>query len=221
MPDHRGSCVNSTAQDQSKVLLESGLEELGLTCSSAQQDQLLAYLDLLKRWNKTYNLTSIRDSRSMLTRHLLDSLAIASYLDGSRFIDVGAGAGLPGVPLAITCPERTFDLLDSNGKKTRFLFQVRIELGLSNILELNKRVENYHPVDAYDGILSRGFAGLSAMIHQTRHALRDGGRFYAMKGKLSSREISALPEGFELEAVEKLVIPGLDEDRHLIIIQRK
>lgn len=221
MPDHWESVSTSAVEKQCQALLTRGLAETGLSCTPARQDQLLAYLDLLRRWNKTYNLTATREPRSMMTRHLLDSLAIAPYLEGSRFVDVGTGAGLPGIPLAIVFPRRTFDLLDSNGKKTRFLFQVRIELGLGNTLELNERVENHHPVKAYDGILSRGFASLFAMIEQSRHILRDGGRFYAMKGKLTSQELSALPEGFEVEAVKQLNIPNLNEDRHLVVIHRK
>lgn len=220
LPDNPHPGAVTASGNEIKALLAKGLADMGLSCSSTQQSSLLAYLGMLKQWNSTYNLTAIRDTRAMLTRHLLDSLAVTPFLRGHRFIDLGTGAGLPGVPLAIVSPQRSFDLLDGNGKKTRFLFQVRLQLGLANIHELNKRVENHHPRETYDGILTRGFAGLSAMIDQARHILGEGGRFYAMKGKLIRQELAGVSEGFEVETVEKLYVPGLEEDRHLIIVRR-
>ena len=141
---------STVSQSQKRALLISGIAELKVNCSDVQLDQLLSYLDMLEHWNKAYNLTAIRDPLEMIKLHLLDSLAISPLLQGNRFIDVGTGAGLPGIPLAIINPERHFTLLDSNGKKARFLFQVKIELGLSNINEVNKRVEQFAPEYMYD-----------------------------------------------------------------------
>ena len=142
------------SQSQKRALLILGIAELKVNCSDVQLDQLLSYLNMLEHWNKAYNLTAIRDPLEMIKLHLLDSLAISPLLQGDRFIDVGTGAGLPGIPLAIINPEKYFTLLDSNGKKTRFLFQVKIELGLSNINEVNKRVERFAPEHMYDAVLS-------------------------------------------------------------------
>jgi 16S rRNA (guanine527-N7)-methyltransferase len=220
LPDNCKPGPDSAGGNEIQAMLAEGLASMGLSCSAIQQSTLLAYLDMLKHWNSTYNLTAIRDTRLMLTRHLLDSLAVNPFLRGARFIDLGTGAGLPGVPLAIVNPNRSFDLLDSNGKKTRFLFQVRLQLGIFNIRELNTRVESHRPLETYDGILSRGFAGLAAMVDRSRHLLGPGGHFYAMKGKLKQQELAGVSAGFEVEAVERLYIPGLEEDRHLIIIRR-
>ena len=149
---------STVSQSQKRALLISGIAELKVNCSDVQLDQLLSYLDMLEHWNKAYNLTAIRDPLEMIKLHLLDSLAISPLLQGDRFIDVGTGAGLPGIPLAIINPEKHFTLLDSNGKKTRFLFQAKIELGLSNINEVNKRVEQFAPEYMYDAVLSRAFS---------------------------------------------------------------
>ncbi|MDG1475056.1 MAG: 16S rRNA (guanine(527)-N(7))-methyltransferase RsmG, partial [Porticoccaceae bacterium] len=128
-----------------RILLKNGLSDLGVTCDNHQEDQLLNYLDMLVRWNKAYNLTAIKEPTEMIKLHLLDSLSISHFLSGQRFIDIGTGAGLPGIPLSIINPDKHFTLLDSNGKKTRFLFQVKIQLGLKNINEVNSRVEGFLP----------------------------------------------------------------------------
>ncbi len=199
-----------------RQLLQRGIAELGLELTAGQTDQLLEYLALLVKWNGAYNLTAVRDPAAMVTRHLLDSLAIAPFLDGSRFIDVGTGAGLPGVPLAIAHPDASFDLLDSNGKKTRFLFQVKTALALDTMAVHQARVESFQPAEPFDAVLSRAFASLGDMINGCRHLLAPGGRFLAMKGQYPEAELAALDAGVELLASHPLVIPGLAEERHLL-----
>jgi 16S rRNA (guanine527-N7)-methyltransferase len=154
----------------------------------------------------------------MLTRHLLDSLAIAPFVSGQRLLDVGTGAGLPGVPLAILFPQRAFHLLDSNGKKTRFLFQVKTALGLDNMMVHQARVEDYRVTTPYDAVLSRAFASLQDMVQACRHLLAPGGSFLAMKGALPAGELDALGEDYPQRAVFPLHVPGLDEQRHLVVI---
>ena len=156
----------------------------------------------------------------MIKLHLLDSLAISPLLQGARFIDVGTGAGLPGIPLAIINPEKHFTLLDSNGKKTRFLFQAKIELGLSNINEVNKRVEQFAPEHMYDAVLSRAFSSLSDMVINCQHLLADGGWFLAMKGRLEQSELSAIPKGYKVVQEYPIAVPKVDGQRHLVKIVR-
>jgi 16S rRNA (guanine527-N7)-methyltransferase len=182
----------------------------------AQLEALLDYVELLDRWNQAYNLTAVRDPGQMVVRHLLDSLAIAPYLQGQRFIDVGTGAGLPGVPLAVLYPEREFHLLDSNGKKTRFLFQVKTALGLDNMTVHHARVESFRDERAFDAVLSRAFASLEDMVEGCRHLAGDQGRFLAMKGALPEQELASVEASFEIAAVHTLNVPGLDEQRHLV-----
>jgi 16S rRNA (guanine527-N7)-methyltransferase len=196
--------------------LESGLQQLGLP--SEPLDGLLSYLELLKRWNTAYNLTAIRDPGEMVYRHLLDSLSVAPYLPVSarRIIDVGTGAGLPGVPLALLFPEKQFDLLDSNGKKTRFLFQVKTALGLDNMTVLHSRAESWRPQQAYDIVVSRAFASLEDMMESCAHLCKPGGSFLAMKGTRPDAELEGIADRCELRQVHKLHVPGLPEERHLI-----
>lgn len=176
----------------------------------------MGYLALLSKWNKVYNLTAVRDEGHMVTRHLLDSLAITPYLSGGRFIDVGTGAGLPGVPLAIAHPDHEFHLLDSNGKKARFLFQVKTVLCLDNIVIHQARVEAFGIADPFDTVLSRAFASLQDMAHSCRHLLAPGGRLLAMKGAYPSRELEGVSQACTEVAVYPLVVPGLAEERHLV-----
>ena len=202
-------------------LLASGLERLGLSSSSEREQKLLRYLDMLVRWNKTYNLTAVTDPEAMIYRHLLDSLAIAGHLVGERFIDVGTGAGLPGIPVAIWMDDKSFALLDSNGKKTRFLVQVKLELGLSNVEVIHSRVEQHQAETRFDGVLTRAFASLAEMVEQCDGLLADNGAFYAMKGRMSDQELSALPKNYTLRAARALDIPGGDEQRHLVELTRQ
>lgn len=220
MPDQETVSNTQLTKHLSAQLID-GLSVLDQAYSEHQIEQLITYLLLLHRWSRAYNLTAIKDPEAMLIRHLLDSLAVTSYLQGNRFLDVGTGAGLPGVPLAIANRDRNFDLLDSNGKKIRFLFQVRTQLGLINVQERQQRVENLANVEKYDGILSRAFASLADMVMGTQHLLAPGGRFYALKGKISDTELKALPRDYGIELLTELTIPGLNEQRHLIVIEQR
>ena len=201
-------------------ILEAGMQQMEVEYSSKQRDMLLAYLQLLMTWNKAYNLTAIRDPGEMIRLHLLDSLAVLPHISGKRLIDVGTGAGLPGIPLAIMCPERDFTLLDSNGKKTRFLFQARCDLGLSNLKEINSRVENHQPEVPYDAVLSRAFTSVADMVKKCSHLLSPEGLFLAMKGKFPQSELSEVGKDYKVNASHTLQVPGVDGERHLIVISR-
>ncbi|MDB9706239.1 16S rRNA (guanine(527)-N(7))-methyltransferase RsmG [Porticoccaceae bacterium] len=201
-------------------ILEAGMQQMEVEYSSEQRDMLLAYLQLLMTWNKAYNLTAIRDPGEMIRLHLLDSLAVLPHISGKRLIDVGTGAGLPGIPLAIMCPERDFTLLDSNGKKTRFLFQARCDLGLSNLKEINSRVENHQPEVPYDAVLSRAFTSVADMVKKCSHLLSPEGLFLAMKGKFPQSELSEVGKDYKVNASHTLQVPGVDGERHLIVISR-
>jgi 16S rRNA (guanine527-N7)-methyltransferase len=196
--------------------LADGCRALDVATDAAVQARLLDYLALLHKWNRAYNLTAVRDPLDMVTRHLLDSLAIAPYLSGERLIDVGTGGGLPGVPMAILFPQRDFHLLDSNGKKTRFLFQVKTALGLDNMSVHQARVESFQPDAAFDTVLSRAFATLADMVAGCRHLLARDGHFLAMKGLHPAAEIEAVAGSCDIRAVHTLRVPGLAEQRHLV-----
>jgi|TARA_B110001450_G_scaffold255562_1_gene283446 16S rRNA (guanine527-N7)-methyltransferase len=212
----KNSMSGSKLQKQDQLKL--GLERLHLSCNEKQINQLLNYLDLLERWNKAYNLTAIRDPFDMINLHLLDSLAISVELQGDRFIDVGTGPGLPGIPLAIMNQNKNFTLLDSNGKKTRFLFQTKLELGLDNISEVNQRVQDFHPKQTYDCVLSRAFSSLGDMVENCHHLLNQNGYFLAMKGKLPQTELRELPKNYKVEKLHSINVPGVEGQRHLIKI---
>lgn len=188
--------------------------------STETEKQLMHYLDLLVQWNKVFNLTSIRGPQKMIMLHLLDSLAIHPYLHGNRIIDVGTGAGLPGIPLAIIQPEKNFVLMDSNSKKTRFLVQVKHELHLENVEIIHSRCEDLHPEHPFDSILSRAFASLQVMLQTTYHLGNEQSQFLAMKGIYPEQEIQELSQEFKLLAVHKLVINGLNAERHLICLAK-
>lgn len=199
--------------------LEAGLRELNLNCSSLQLEKLLKYLELLQRWNKAFNLTAIRDPLQMVRLHLLDSLAIHPYIQGLKsIIDVGTGPGLPGIPLAILNPEINFTLLDSNGKKTRFLFQAINELKLTNASEINHRVEAYQPNQLFDAVISRAFSSISDMLNQCDHLVFDQGCFLAMKGKKPDSELSQMTKAYKVVEVSEVNVPLIDSERHLIKI---
>lgn len=195
------------------------LADAGISLTDHQKNQLVAYVDMLHKWNKTYNLTSVRDPDEMLVRHILDSIVVAPYLQGLRFIDVGTGPGLPGIPLAIVLPGAHFTLLDSLGKRVRFLRQVQHELKLENITPVQSRVEAYPSEPPFDGIISRAFASLNDMVNWCHHLPGEEGRFYALKGQLPEDEIASLSDGFSVESVEKLLVPQLEGERHLVIIK--
>ncbi|MDR3105400.1 MAG: 16S rRNA (guanine(527)-N(7))-methyltransferase RsmG [Yokenella regensburgei] len=195
------------------------LDEAGISLTDHQKNQLVAYVKLLNKWNKAYNLTSVRDPNEMLVRHILDSIVVAPHLQGSRFIDVGTGPGLPGIPLAIVLPHCHFTLLDSLGKRVRFLKQVQHELKLENVAPVQSRVEAFPAEPPFDGVISRAFASLTDMVNWCQHLPGREGRFYALKGILPEDEIAQLPEGFVVEKSIKLQVPHLDGERHLVLIK--
>ena len=204
---------------QNQQALELGIKTLGLSCSSQQIEQLLAYLEMLQRWNKAYNLTAIREPIQMVRLHLLDSLAIHPYVQGVKhIIDVGTGPGLPGIPLAILNPDINFTLLDSNGKKTRFLFQAINDLSLANTKEINHRVEKYQPEQSFDIVLSRAFSSISDMLTQCDHLVSDSGCFLAMKGKKPDSELSQITKDYKVVDLSHINVPQVDSERHLIKI---
>lgn len=202
--------------------LKQGATLLGVDLSDAQQEQLIAYLALLNKWNKAYNLTAVRDPAEMVSRHLLDSLSVAPHVEqsGSRWLDVGSGGGMPGIPLAILFPERLFTLLDSNGKKTRFLTQVKLELKLDNVEVVHSRVEQFKPEQAFTGITSRAFSSLADFANWTRHLGNSDTYWLAMKGVQPDDELQALPADFQLARCLVLKVPGCQGQRHLLILRR-
>ncbi|ECF4924302.1 TPA: 16S rRNA (guanine(527)-N(7))-methyltransferase RsmG [Salmonella enterica subsp. enterica serovar Vietnam] len=195
------------------------LDEAGISLTDHQKTLLVAYVDMLHKWNKAYNLTSVRDPAEMVVRHILDSIVVAPYLHGQRFIDVGTGPGLPGIPLAIVLPDAHFTLLDSLGKRVRFLRQVQHELKLENITPVQSRVEAYPSEPPFDGVISRAFASLNDMVSWCHHLPGEKGRFYALKGQLPEEEMASLPDDVSVESVEKLRVPQLEGERHLVIIK--
>lgn len=190
--------------------------------SAEQTANLLAFLDLLSHWNQSYNLTAIRNPAEMVSRHLLDSLAVTPWLYGSSVLDVGTGGGLPGVPLAIMNPALEVTLLDSVGKKIRFLRHVKRELGLSNVYPVQSRLEQFTAASAssepFTTVISRAFSELGEFARASRHLMHADTRLLAMKGRFPEQELKALPEWVRVEKTEKLSIPGLHEQRHLVIM---
>ncbi len=199
--------------------LAEGLEKMGLELGEAVQAQLLAYLDLLAKWNRSYNLTAVRKPEQMLVRHLFDSLAIHPFLRGPQILDVGSGAGLPGIPLALACSGHDFTLLDSNSKKTRFITQAVAELGLDNVTVVQSRVEAYEAA-GFDTIVSRAFSTLAEFAHGAQPLLAADGILLAMKGVYPDTELAELPAPFRRVQTIKLQVPDLEAERHLLIIQR-
>ncbi len=198
--------------------LESLLAAARIELTDQQKQQLLGYIALLHKWNQVYNLTSVNDPQQMLTRHILDSIVVNIHLKGKRFIDIGTGPGLPGVPLAIVRPESEFTLLDSSGKRVRFLRQVQYELKLKNIIPVQSRVEDY--VSDFDGVISRAFASLQDMVSLCRHLItKPQCCFYALKGVRPDDELVVLPEEIRLDKIIRLHVPGLNAERHLVILE--
>lgn len=193
---------------------------LQLNCHPSEQQlvKLQAYLSLLQRWNKVYNLTAVRNPEHMLALHLFDSLAVAEYIQGDYCLDVGSGAGLPGIPLAIMQPERQFTLLDTNGKKTRFIQQAIIELQLKNAKVVQTRVETWRAAHAFDAIISRAFASLSDFVDSSLQHLAPEGCLYAMKGQIIASEWEQLPASVVIKKNHRLSVPRVDAERHLIEI---
>ena len=212
----------SVSPQHAQELIE-GAQQLGVVLSEQQKQQLLQYLALLIKWNKAYNLTAVRNPDEMVSRHLLDSLSVVQYVEqyGNDWLDVGSGGGMPGVPLAIIFPKRKFTLLDSNGKKTRFLTQVKLELKLDNLEVIHNRVEAFTPERAFSGIISRAFSSLADFTNWTRHLGDVNSHWLAMKGVHPDDELQALPEDFRLNSCQILKVPGCQGQRHLLILQRQ
>jgi len=200
--------------------LLDGARALALDLDEAQLARLVAHLDLLDQWNARMNLTAIRDRPSQLTKHLLDSLAVQPYLRGQRIADVGSGAGFPGIPLAIVEPQRHFSLIESTGKKCRFLEHVRDELQLKNVEVVQSRAENYRPEVRFDTVVARAVGPLAGLLKAAGGLVVGGGRLLAMKGRYPQDELAARLNGWKVAAVHPLSVPGLDEERHLVELCR-
>lgn len=199
--------------------LEAGLAQLGLELSTEQIDRLNQYLALLNKWNKTYNLTAVRETERMVAYHVLDSLSALPHIQGVRVLDVGSGGGMPGMLFAIARPDWQLTLIDANHKKTTFLRQAAIELGLNNVEVHCERVEAL-AAPAFDVITSRAFADLAEFVRLTRHVLADGGVWAALKGVYPYEEIAQLPDDIRVVSVLALHVPGLDAERHLVTLAR-
>ncbi|WP_407331800.1 16S rRNA (guanine(527)-N(7))-methyltransferase RsmG [Enterovibrio sp. 27052020O] len=203
-----------------KQQLANLIEQAGMDIPAHQQDQLIGYVEMLHKWNKAYNLTSVRDPQEMIIKHIMDSIVVSQHLEGSNFIDVGTGPGLPGIPLAIINPDKSFTLLDSLGKRIRFIRQVIHELKIDNVTPIQSRVEDFQPELGFDGVLSRAFASMSDMVNWCHHLPSEHGYFLALKGQVDQVEIDELPADCSVTGIKPLSVPGLEGQRHLVILAR-
>ena len=218
--------------------LTAGIAALGLVLPEGAEPKLLAYLALLDKWNRVYNLTAVRDVERMVGHHLLDSLAVVPFFQGAaspplpqtgeganvmpktiNVLDVGSGGGLPGIPLAIARPELQVTLIDSIAKKTAFLLQAKTDLGLANLNVVTGRVEDFRPASGFDVIISRAFSDLKEFVTLTRHLLKPAGCWLAMKGLMPHEEIASLPDWVRVSANHAVLVPGLEAGRHLIVLE--
>ncbi|WP_159822415.1 16S rRNA (guanine(527)-N(7))-methyltransferase RsmG [Colwellia sp. 20A7] len=201
--------------------LENLLSQTTLQVSAQQVDLLIQYVELLHKWNKAYNLTSVRDPQEMLVKHIMDSLMVGEVLQGKNFIDVGTGPGLPGIPLAILFPEKNFVLLDSLGKRITFLRQVVFQLKLTNVQPVKSRVEDYSGETPFDGVLSRAFSSLNDMVTWCSHLVsNEQGQFFALKGQYPVDELTNLPENISLVSSHEIKVPELVGERHVLILKK-
>jgi 16S rRNA (guanine527-N7)-methyltransferase len=203
-------------------VLRAGAQQMGVVLHEQACQKLLNYLALMQKWNRVYNLSAIRDPQEMMVKHLLDSLAVVPHLSNqalSSLIDVGTGGGLPGIPIAIVFPDLAVSLLDSNEKKTRFLVQVKAQLGLENVKVLHQRVEDHS--QRYDVVISRAFASMQDFIELTKHLVTDKGCWLAMKSQSLPEELSHLPQGYQVESLHALTVPGLNAERNLVKIRKQ
>lgn len=217
MPSPRLGGPGRTEVDLERAIA-GGLERMRIQAPTASSARLAAYLALLARWNRVYNLTAVRRPEDMVGRHVLDSLSILPWLRGPRVVDVGSGAGLPGIPLAVVRPEVRFCLLDGNGKRTRFLTQAVLDLGLENVEVVRSRAEDYDPRNRFASVVSRAFGSLAEMLRCAGHLCAPDGRVLAMKGALPEAELAVLPAGYRLAGVYRLQ-EGLDAERHLVHLE--
>lgn len=204
-----------------KQQLKQYLQQAEITLTEQQIEQQVALVGLLDKWNKAYNLTSVRNPDDMLTRHIMDSLVVGDYLQGQRFIDVGTGPGLPGLPLAIAQPEKEFVLLDSLGKRIRFIRQVCHELKIDNVTAVQARVEEYQDEAQFDGVISRAFASLNDMLSWCGHLPKNNGTFCALKGVYPQDELDDLSDGYEVTDIQQINVPGIDANRHIVMIRKR
>ena len=216
----------SELENDLRQILVKGATEMSVVLTETQIENLLAYIREFEKWNKAYNLSAVRDVRQMVARHLLDSLSVVPYFLTSKYstenvIDVGTGGGLPGIPLAIMFPHKQFTLLDSNGKKTRFLFHVKTLLNLTNVNVENCRVEEFAPAQLFNAVISRAFASLQDMTEGCTHLLREQGVFLAMKGIYPEDELVPIVEKIALIETIKLQVAETDGERHLLVMQSK
>ena len=205
------------------VKLTNLINQTDLSITTEQVDKLVAYVELLNKWNKAYNLTSVRDPKEMVVKHIMDSLVVSPHLQtvadvNEQYIDVGTGPGLPGIPLAIINPDKQFTLLDSLGKRIRFITQVKHELKLDNVTPLQSRVEDHQ--GQYAGVISRAFASISDMVNWSHHLLAEQGKFFALKGQIDQEEIEALPDFVKVEQTNELHVPELTGERHLVLLNK-
>jgi 16S rRNA (guanine527-N7)-methyltransferase len=198
------------------ALLLAGASDLGLDLDSSQAETLLHLVDALEETNAHFNLTAIRDRPGMLRKHVLDSLSLQPYLRGNRMVDVGTGAGFPGLPLAIVNPARSFSLIEATGKKVRFVMQTADRLGCANVEVIHARAEAYRPFELFDTVMARALASLADFVAYAGHLCAPDGRLLAMKGKRPDEELSAVPKAFRVVAVHRLKLPGLDDQRHVV-----
>ncbi len=202
-----------------KQKLDRLLNHTKIVLTDQQKEQLIGYVRLLDKWNKAYNLTSVRDPDEMLVKHIMDSLVVSEHLVGDKFIDVGTGPGLPGIPLAIINPDKQFFLLDSLGKRITFIKNALRELGIKNATPILSRVEEYTE-NEFDGVLSRAFASLNDMVNWCYHLPNTNGKFYALKGVYDEVEVQAVEKQIKLASVIKLNVPELTGERHLIVLEK-
>ena len=199
--------------------LRKGIADLGLVLPQSTTERMMDYLALLAKWNRVYNLTAIREETKWVSHHLLDSLAVVPHLPAGRLVDVGSGAGLPGIPIAFACPERQVTLLDSNHKKGAFLIQSSTEMALGNVKVVIERAESYRPATSFDVVISRAFSGIADFIRLAGHLCSPGGVLAAMKGTRPDAELAQLPDTWKADTIIPLYVPRLDAERHLVILR--
>ncbi len=206
-------------EDALRRILDDGIASMGLDGITEKQRELLVnYVALIHKWNKAYNLTSVREPEQMMVKHILDSLAVKPFIQDENVIDVGTGPGLPGIPLAIVLPDVHFTLLDSLGKRVRFMKQALFEMGVENALPIQARVEAHKPPQPYAAVVSRAFASLKDMLHWCEHLVDSQGKFLALKGQFPQSEIDEVSDHFQIAKVDNLSVPGLEGERHLVTI---